>query len=56
MVEALEEVLERQKPRSTGTLTRLRDLVRWDLEDRYGPGVVPNAGACRPPPFRALHG
>jgi hypothetical protein len=41
MVEALEEVLERQKPRSTGTLTRLRDLVRWDLEDRYGPGVVP---------------
>ncbi|MFP8962587.1 transposase [Streptomyces nanhaiensis] len=41
VVEALEAVLERQKPRSTGTLTRLRDLVRWDLEDRYGPGVVP---------------
>ncbi|MFD5463069.1 Mu transposase C-terminal domain-containing protein [Kitasatospora sp. NPDC127059] len=40
VVEAVKAVLEEQRGRSTGTLSALRDRVRWLLEDLYGPGVV----------------
>ncbi|MFD0142881.1 MULTISPECIES: hypothetical protein [unclassified Streptomyces] len=40
VVEAVGAVLEEQRDRSTGTLSALRDRVRWLLEDLYGPGVV----------------
>ncbi|MFJ4598089.1 MULTISPECIES: Mu transposase C-terminal domain-containing protein [unclassified Kitasatospora] len=40
VVEGVAAVLGRQRDRSTGTLTRLRDQVRWHLEEVHGPGVV----------------
>ncbi|MFD5921772.1 transposase [Kitasatospora sp. NPDC058201] len=40
VVEGVMAVLGRQRDRSTGTLTRLRDQVRWHLEEVHGPGVV----------------
>ncbi|MFD5378313.1 Mu transposase C-terminal domain-containing protein [Streptomyces griseoincarnatus] len=40
VVDAVVAVLEEQRDRSTGTLTRLRDQVRWFLEDQHGPGAV----------------
>lgn len=40
VVEGVVAVLGRQRDRSTGTLTRLRDQVRWHLEEVHGPGVV----------------
>ena len=40
VVDAVVWLLEEQRGQSTGTLTRLRQRVRWLLEDRHGPGVV----------------
>ncbi len=40
VVDAVVAVLGEQRDRSTGTLTRLRDQVRWHLDDVHGPGVV----------------
>jgi hypothetical protein len=40
VVQAVVAVLGQQRDRSTGTLTRLRDQVRWHLEEAHGSGVV----------------
>ncbi|MFC1414154.1 transposase [Streptacidiphilus sp. N1-12] len=40
VVEAVVAVLGQQRDRSTGTLTRLRDQVRWHLDEVHGPEVV----------------
>jgi hypothetical protein len=41
VVEAILAVLDANKTRSTGTLTRLRTQVGWALEEKFGPGAVP---------------
>jgi hypothetical protein len=41
VVEAIVAVLDANKDRSTGTLTRLRTQVGWVLEERFGPKTVP---------------
>ncbi|MGW2826489.1 transposase [Streptomyces sp. NPDC001443] len=40
VVAAIEQALQAQKERSTGTLSRLRSTVGWILEDAHGAGTV----------------
>ncbi|MFB6963398.1 hypothetical protein ACFCYB_42275 [Streptomyces sp. NPDC056309] len=40
VVAAITQVLEAQQGRSSGTLSRLRRMVGWVLEETHGPGVV----------------
>ncbi|MFI0901600.1 transposase [Streptomyces sp. NPDC020983] len=40
VVEAVLAVLETNRTRSSGTLSRLRTQVGWALEEKFGPGVV----------------
>lgn len=40
VVAAIEQALQAQKERSTGTLSRLRRTVGWILEDAHGAGTV----------------
>ncbi|GGX42227.1 hypothetical protein GCM10010353_66740 [Streptomyces chryseus] len=40
VVAAIEQALQAQKERSTGTLSRLRRTVGWILEDIHGAGAV----------------
>jgi hypothetical protein len=40
VVAAIEQALQAQKERSTGTLSRLRRTVGWILEDTHGAGAV----------------
>ncbi|MFD8285963.1 transposase [Streptomyces solisilvae] len=40
VVAAVIQVLEAQRERSSGTLSRLRRMVGWVLEEAHGPGVV----------------
>ncbi|OMI35674.1 hypothetical protein [Streptomyces sparsogenes] len=40
MVAAIMQVLEAQRERSSGTLSRLRRMVGWVLEETHGPGAV----------------
>jgi hypothetical protein len=41
VVETVLAVLEANKPRSDGTLSRLRTQVGWALEEKFGPDAVP---------------
>ncbi|QCD53512.1 transposase [Streptomyces hawaiiensis] len=40
VVAAITQVLEAQRERSSGTLSRLRRMVGWVLEETHGPGAV----------------
>ncbi|WP_245235387.1 hypothetical protein [Streptomyces violaceorubidus] len=40
VVAALTQVLQAQRERSSGTLSRLRRMVGWVLEETHGPGAV----------------
>ncbi|WP_307711191.1 hypothetical protein [Streptomyces sp. V1I6] len=40
VVAAIAQVLEAQRERSSGTLSRLRRMVGWVLEEAHGPGAV----------------